>query len=73
MSSTSNTLVMTLPVTNATRKYPFAGETLDKIKAIRKVKEDRYYDASGLDIICPAPVVIAEAVDLLYSQTFPEE
>ncbi len=74
MSSTSNnTLVMTLPTTAATRKYPFSRDTLNKLQELRKFREDKYYDASGLDIIVPAPVILSDAVDLLYSQTFTQE
>lgn len=57
--------------TDATRKYPFSRKTLDQIQDLRQVEEDRY-QRQGQDVIVPAPVIIANAVDLLHQQTFGE-
>ena len=58
--------------TEATRRYPFTRETLDKIADIRRAKEKEYNDGDAERAhMVPAPVVIAEAVDVLHEKYFP--
>lgn len=66
----SQSVVVTLPDTVATRQYPFTRETLDQIQDIRKVKEKELGEGSTVTYVVPAPVVIAEAIDLLHREYF---
>ena len=65
-----NQKVMELTNTVATRKYPFTQLTLDQIQDIRKAKEDQIYDETGNNVLVPAPIVIAEAIDHLHEEMF---
>lgn len=57
--------------TDATRKYPFTRETLDKIQELREHEEKVLNEENpGKTYMVPAPVIIKEAVDLLYDSTF---
>jgi hypothetical protein len=44
------------------RNLPFTQETLDGLRAIRAIEEDKYYDTHGEDVIIPMPVAIDLAV-----------
>lgn len=70
MQQLSQSVVVTLPDTVATRQYPFTRETLDQIQDIRKVKERELGDGSTTTFIVPAPVIIAEAIDKLHQEYF---
>lgn len=59
--------------TVATRSYPFAQETLDQLQDLRKLREDDLKEETGNEYLVPAPVIIAEAVNLLHTQTFGKE
>ncbi|AFD10723.1 hypothetical protein I7C_045c [Pseudomonas phage MR299-2] len=57
--------------TDATRKYPFSKETLDKMADIRRLKEQELNEANpGEEFLVPAPIVLAEAVDMLHEYYF---
>jgi hypothetical protein len=57
---------------HATRKYPFSEETLKKLAEIRHSKEKELNDANkDRQYMVPAPVVLAEAIDLLHDKYFP--
>lgn len=58
--------------TVTTRKYPFTQETLDQIQDLRHAAEERWFDENGEEVIIPAPIVIADAVNNLHKQTFSE-
>lgn len=66
----TQSVVVTLPDTVATRQYPFTRETLDQIQDIRKVKEKELGEGGTTTFVVPAPVVIAEAIDLLHQHYF---
>lgn len=57
-----------MPDTVATRKYPFTQKTLDQIREIRESRQDIIYNESGEEIIVPAPIVIADAINLLHTE-----
>lgn len=67
------TKVVTLKNTAVSRSYPFTAETIQQIKEIRILKEEEHYDEHGEAVIYPAPVVLAEAVDKLHADYFPED
>lgn len=67
----ARTLVLNNTV--STRKYPFTQQTLDQIQDLRAEAEERIYQAEGYEVMVPAPIVIAEAVDALHKQTFKQE
>lgn len=57
--------------TDATRKYPFSRETLDKIQELREHEQRELNEENpGKEYLVPAPVIIKEAIDLLYDSTF---
>ena len=62
--------VMHLEDTVATRAYPFTRETLDQIQDIRHLQEKELFDEGEGVVIVPAPVVIAEAIDMLHTHYF---
>lgn len=63
---------MVLEETAATRKYPFTRKTLDQIMDLRENAEARYFNKTGEEVVVPAPIIIADAIDLLHQQTFGE-
>ncbi len=65
--------VMKLSDTEVTRSYPFTRKTVNQIQDLRRAKEDAHYDLTGEDVMVPAPVVIAEAIDDMHAKYFPEE
>lgn len=69
--SQTETVVITLDNTVATRGYPFTQNTLDQIRDIRFAKEKELSDGTGKNFMVPAPVVIAEAIDKLHLEYFP--
>ena len=62
--------VMHLSDTVATRQYPFTQETLDQLHDLREVKEREHFESTGESVIFPAPVLLAEAVDMLHQHYF---
>lgn len=64
------TVEMTDTVT--TRKYPFTQKTLDQIKDLRHAAQDKWYDEKGEEVIIPAPLIIADAVNNMHNQIFKE-
>lgn len=71
-AETKEVITLVLPETVATRSYPFSRQTLDQIKELRHNREEDLFDETGKEHMVPAPVVLAEAVDLLHRTTFPE-
>lgn len=69
--SFQESVVVTLDNTVATRSYPFTQQTLDQIRDIRYRKEKDLNEGSDKVFMVPAPVVIAEAIDLLHADMFP--
>lgn len=58
--------------TDATRKYPFSRVTLDQIQDLRFHREKELNEASpGKSYMVPAPIIIADAIELLHSKVFP--
>lgn len=68
VENTTKTLL--LEDTVSTRKYPFTQRTLDQIQDLRRYREDRIYDSHGEDVVVPAPIILADAVDCLHEQVF---
>lgn len=62
-----------LDKTDVTRRYPFAQITIDQIKELRAHEEEKLKTETGDDYQVPAPIIIAQAVSLLHTQTFPKE
>lgn len=67
----SETVVVTLDDTVATRSYPFTQNTLDQIRDIRYKREKVLNEGGTATFMVPAPVVIAEAIDRLHQEVFP--
>lgn len=61
---------LVLSDTVATRKYPFTQQTLDEIRDLRQLREQDYLRDHDQEVIVPAPVIIAEAIHLLHTETF---
>lgn len=64
------TKVVHLPDTVATRAYPYTQETLDQIQDLREEKQREHFRDTGEHVIYPAPVIIAEAIDLMHQDFF---
>ncbi|AUX83649.1 hypothetical protein FDJ32_gp20 [Pseudomonas phage NV1] len=67
----TESVVISLDNTVATRGYPFTQETLDQIRDIRYQKEKELGEGTDKKFLVPAPVVIAEAIDKLHAEYFP--
>lgn len=59
-----------LDKTDVTRRYPFAQRTIDQIKELRDHEEKQLQAETGEVYQVPAPIILAQAVDLLHTQTF---
>lgn len=64
------TKVVHLEDTVATRAYPFTQVTLDQLHDLRLEKEKEHFEEHGEHVVYPAPVIIAEAIDLLHQDYF---
>lgn len=66
----SQSVVITMPDTVATRSYPFTRQTLDQIQDLRHLKEKELGEGGTTTFVVPAPVIIAEAIDRLHQEYF---
>lgn len=65
--------VIQLEETVATRSYPYSQKMLDQQHELRDAMEKDYWEETGESVIVPAPVVIAEALDRLHQDYFPNK
>lgn len=59
--------------TVATRSYPYTQRMLDQQHDLREAMEKGHWEDTGEVITVPAPVVLAEALDRMHKDYFPEE
>lgn len=70
MPKINNVVAVHLQNTAASRSYPFTQMTLDQIRDLRNHYEKHLNDKEGVQHMVPAPVIIADAVNALWNDTF---
>lgn len=70
MPQVANVTTIHLKDTVASRSYPFTQITLDQIRDLREAAQEDLKETTGQEHMVPAPVVLADAVNRLWNDTF---